>query len=274
MSKNNIKNVKSLLLDSRLITPVRLYTYNVKIVRCDDYVQVYYYYDKKVRHNIKNLDINSLKKSNANGFFEEKNKIQDRNIIRTRLNCQRLAKANSKYWSSFITLTYADNMEDILKAKKDLEYFITNIKKYKKDFKYIAIPEFQKRGSVHFHILTNLSKEDSNLIYNQKDNKKFYHIKYWTKGFTKVDFIDKDVKKIIGYISKYMTKDCDDRLFCIRRFTSSQNLIKPIEEFIDTSTNYNYLNEILKNKNVIYTNNYLDFENNNVCFVEYHEEGI
>ena len=64
MSKNNIKNVKSLLLDSRLITPVRLYTYNVKIVRCDDYVQVYYYYDKKVRHNIKNLDINSLKKSN------------------------------------------------------------------------------------------------------------------------------------------------------------------------------------------------------------------
>lgn len=274
--KNSTESVKSLLLDSKLITPVRFDTYNVKILRCNDYIQVYFYSDKKVRNNAKNLDINSLKCFSPG---EEKevnfeNKIEDRNIIRSKLNCQRLAKTNSKSWESFITLTYAENMQDIFKAKKDLEYFITNIKKVKKDFMYIAIPEFQKRGSIHFHLLTNLSKEDNNIIYVQKDNNKFYHIKYWVKGFTKVDFIKNDIKKIIGYISKYMTKECDNRLFNVRRFTSSQNLIKPIEEFIDTSINFNYLNEILKDKDVIYSNSYLDNENNEVYFVEYHNERI
>lgn len=275
MHKENCKNVRSLLLDSRLITPVKFDTYNVKIVRCNDYIQVYFYSDKKVRNNIKNLDINSLKFSSPgvrNPNASIPGQIEDRNIIRTKLNCQRLAKANSRDWKSFITLTYAENMQDILKAKKDLEYLVTNVKKYKKDFKYIAIPEFQKRGSIHFHLLTNLSKED-NIIYIQKrNNKNYYHIKYWKKGFTKVDFICNDIKKIISYISKYMTKECDNRLFNIKRYTSSQNLIKPIDEFIDTSINSNYLNKILKDKKVIYTNSYLDNENNEVYFVEYHNE--
>lgn len=277
MYKNNKKNVCSLLLDSRLITRVRFDTYNMKIVNCNGYIQVYYYTNKKVRNNIKNLDIDNLKNNltspgkNTTNDKSISSEIEERNIIRTRLNCQRLAKANSKDWKSFITLTYAENMQDVLKAKTDLNFFVKNIKKVYKDFKYIAIPEFQKRGSIHFHLLTNLSSE-SILIYKQIDNKKYYHIKYWNKGFTKVDFLKNDIKKIIGYISKYMTKDCDNRLFNIKRYTSSQNLIKPIEEYIDTtSINNNYINKILKNKELIYSNTYLDNENNEVCFLEYME---
>ena len=36
----------------------------------------------------------------------------------------------------------------------------------------------------------------------------------------------KDIN-IIGYLSKYMTKDIDNRLFGKRRYLYSQNLVKP-----------------------------------------------
>lgn len=275
------ENFISLLLDSSLITRVRFTTYSCKIVRCGDYLQVYYYSFKQEKKTtdleqleIKNLDINDLyckDDKKISDMSKTENKIEHRNIVRTKLNCQRLAKSNSKDWKSFITLTYADNMQDLKQAKKDLYYFCKNVQKKKKDFKYIAIPEFQKRGAIHFHLLTNLSIEDKNIITQQKDNKKYYDVKYWKKGFTSFETINGDVKKIIGYISKYMTKECDDRLFSIRRFTTSQNLVKPITEYIDIDIEEqrNYFIKLLNDKECIYTNNYLDSTENDVIFREY-----
>lgn len=283
------ENLMRLLLDSSLITRVRFSTYGIKILRCGEYLQVYYYStfrekkDTTIENDfeIKDLDVNDLhidnesliSQSNEN-ILESSNKIEHRNIIRTKFNCQRLAKANSKDWSSFITLTYSENMQDLKQSKKDLYYFCKNVQKKKKDFKYIAIPEFQKRGAIHFHLLTNLSKKDKLIITQQKDNKKYYDVKYWSKGFTSVEFIKGDIKKIIGYISKYMTKEYDDRLFSIRRFTSSQNLNKPTIEYIDVNdeTQRNHLLKLLNNKECIYSNNYLDNSNNDVIFKEYKQK--
>lgn len=283
--KQTLKNAPSLLLDSRLITGVRFTIYDYKIVRCGDYLQVYFYSKKQVRNDIKNLYINDLKnKGNQIKFdFQESNKnndcvknnnlndIEHRNIIRTKLNCQRLAKANAKDWTSFITLTYAENMQDIKQAKIELNYFIKNVKKVKKDFKYIAIPEFQKRGAIHFHLLTNLSLQDNYIIIKQKDNNKYYNVKYWSKGFTSFEPLYNDLKKVIGYISKYMTKDCDSRLFGIRRFTSSQNLIKPVEEYINIQErkHLDYFLDLIQNKQCIYENTYQDNFDNDISFKEY-----
>ena len=283
--KQTLKNAPSLLLDSRLITGVRFTIYDYKIVRCGDYLQVYFYSKKQVRNDIKNLYINDLKnKGNQIKFdFQESNKnndcvknnnlndIEHRNIIRTKLNCQRLAKANAKDWTSFITLTYAENMQDIKQAKIELNYFIKNVKKVKKDFKYIAITEFQKRGAIHFHLLTNLSLQDNYIIIKQKDNNKYYNVKYWSKGFTSFEPLYNDLKKVIGYISKYMTKDCDSRLFGIRRFTSSQNLIKPVEEYINIQErkHLDYFLDLIQNKQCIYENTYQDNFDNDISFKEY-----
>ena len=277
LNKNNsFECLKRLLLDSSLITPVRFSEYDYKIVRCGNYTQIYFYSQKKSNNsNIENLDINGLKSislTSDNKNLVRSNSIRYDNITRTKLNCQRLAKANSVYWKSFITLTYALNMVDIKKSKKDLEYFITNIKKVKKDFKYICIPEFQKRGAIHFHLLTNLTLQDNYIIYKQKDNDKYYDIKYWNKGFVKIDFVENDLKKIIGYISKYMTKECDNRLFGFKRFTSSQNLIKPIIEYVNTSSDLdtNYLINLLSDSKCIYNNIYKDIYNNDVTFYEFY----
>lgn len=284
--------VLSYILDSRHITRVRFNAYDFKIVRCGDYIQFYYYADRKVKDNIKNLDTEDLKKDNSiieDFVYDieqeenqeensipgiEPNKISDRSIIRTKLNCQRLAKSNASEWKSFITLTYSENMQDIKKAKKDLEYFIKNIKKIKSDFKYIAIPEFQKRGAIHFHLLSNLDLQDNNIIIKQKSNKKYYDVKYWNKGFTSFELLKGDIKKIIGYISKYMTKECDNRLFSIRRFTSSQNLVKPQEEYINVlnQTELDYFKNLLESKECIYENNYKDYFDNEVTFMEFKNE--
>lgn len=269
-------DMASLLLDSKLITRVKIQKYTYKMVVCGDYTQCYYYKNQKIRQDKETFDIDGLHKCKKKAYVSnttEEKKIKDRNIIRTKLNCQRLAKANAKEWKSFITLTYKENMTDVKQAKIDLNYFVKNIKKKKTDFKYIAIPEFQKRGSVHFHLLTNLSLTDTNIIVKQKTNDNFYDVKYWAKGFTSFENVTGDIKKIIGYIAKYMTKDCDDRLFDIRRFTSSQNLVKPVTEFISMRDNKQrkYLFDKIGNKEPIYTNTYYDAFGNEVIFMEFLE---
>ena len=266
----NKQNLESILLDSRLITRVRFDKYNYKIVKCGKYLQVYYYKQAQIKET-KKLNINRLKKISSDN--EEKT-IRNNNIIRTKLNCQRLAKANSNEWKSFVTLTYSENIQNMAQAKKDLSYFLKNIQKIKKDFKYIAIPEFQKRGAIHFHLLTNLSLEDKNIVVRQKDNKKYFDIKFWNKGFTSFEMLDSDIKKVVGYISKYMTKECDNRLFAVKRYTASQNLIKPKEEYIDLNDKQqrDYFLKIIERKNCIYSNTYIDYSGNEVIFSEFIEK--
>lgn len=244
--------------------------YNYKVVVCGDYVQVYFYNKTRLKDSIKDLDVNALKKNDFESDFQD-NEIKTKNIIRTKLNCQRLAKTNSHLWTSFITLTYAENMTNLKQAKLDLNYFIKNIKKSKKDFSYIAIPEFQKRGAIHFHLLTNLSIQDDYIIIKQKGNEKYYNVKYWNKGFTSFEPVKGDIKKIVGYISKYMTKDIDNRLFGIKKYTTSQDLIKPKEEYIDTENeeHLKYFLDLLKDKECIYNNVYKDNFDNDVVFKEF-----
>ena len=47
------------------------------------------------------------------------------------------------------------------------------------------------------------------------------------------EIMNGDPKKVVGYISKYMTKDIDDRLFGHRRYFYSRNLEIPKESFVD-----------------------------------------
>ncbi len=300
-----------LILDSRLITGVRFKKYSYKIVRCGDYLQVYYYKNPRQckKTGLEKLDINNLSKKKSTYSVDKRKislltgykcyfydyyhtgakirsnrskKIEERNIIRTKLNCQRLAKANAKEWKSFITLTYAENMTNVKQAKKDLNFYIRNVRKKFPDFKYIAIPEFQKRGAIHFHLLTNIECGTDLVplnplikLYN-KDSKSwkeiiYYDLKYWAKGFSQAEPVDGDIKKIVGYISKYMTKyDFDERLFDFKRYTSSQNLIKPVTEFISMRdfNERNWLINQMKDKECIYNNSYLDVFNNKVEFME------
>ncbi len=271
------------ILDSKLIITTKLNSYDIKLVDLGEYVQVYYYANKKVRSRAKDKSDLELSKANINTFFDNKEKkkdinlkdgntIESRNIIRSKLCCQRLAKANMNDWRTFITLTFADNVIDVNLATKKLRNFIDSVKRVKKDFKYLCIPEFQKRGAVHYHLLSNIAYDDTSLIYTQEDNKKYKHIKYWNEGFSSIEVIRDDAKKVVGYISKYMTKDIDDRLFNHRRYLCSRNLNTPKESYIniDNEKELEYYKKITQDLNIIYQNEYINpYDNTTVNFLEF-----
>lgn len=282
---------ETILFNSSLISKYegveRRVLFDVKIVKCGDYIHVYQFFntrskvnkrdeDKKI--NIKKIDTDNLTKVSSSDRVEEVKPILLANAIRSNLNCQRIAKTNRDSWETFITLTFKENLTDIVQANKIFNAWVSNVRKLKKDFKYIAVPEFQKRGAVHYHVLSNLGREDTNIIYLQKervgkakDLTTIYDVKYWTKGFARVDFIKSDYKKIYGYICKYMTKDIDNKLFGKHRYFNSQNLVKPQTEYLDLTKkeDYDYFMKLTNNKSVEYTSDYKDiYTDSNVTFYE------
>lgn len=274
----------SLLLDSKLISPTFFKKYDIKIVDCGDYVQVYYYQNLMTKKQekddfdlqLKRTKIDSALKTenNKHNNSSELKQIEVRNIIRSKLQCQRLAKANSRKWRIFLTLTIAENLGDLKEANKKFRYFVDKVRRIKKDFSYIAIPEFQKRGAVHYHLLCNIDINDENLIYSQEDNPKFKHVKYWHEGFTEIEVVRGDVKKIVGYISKYMTKEIDNRLFSHHRYFYSKNLKLPKESYIDTTNEKEeeFYKKIIQDKDLIYQSEYINsYNGTSVVFLEFNK---
>ncbi len=272
------------ILDSRLIVATKKKAYDIKLVTCGDYVQLYFYENKKTvtqKQDTTDLELQKNKIDLSNDIKRENIKIEvpweetisEKNIIRSKLECQRLAKANINEWETFITLTFEENITDLEYANKRFKYFIDKVRRVKKDIKYLCITEFQKRGATHYHMLCNISINDTSLIYSQEDNPKFKHIKYWTDGFTSVEVIKKDAKKIIGYIAKYMTKDIDNRLFNRHRYFYSRNLIKPVANYInlDDTIDNDFYQKIIQDKKLIYENEYINpYDNTKVSFLEYY----
>lgn len=261
-------------LNSRVI-------YNCKIIHCGDYTQVYFYDNIKSK-NVAEKDkpiIKSIDEIDTENLYKKENKnelktIMVSNAYRSNFNCQRICKANADVWESFITLTFKENLKDVSIANKKFNAFVSNVRKKKKDFMYIAVPEFQKRGAVHYHLLSNLSKTDTDIIIKQKGTKEsdnFYDVKYWNKGFSAVDFIKNDYKKIFSYISKYMTKDIDNRLFGKKRYFFSQNLNQPKIDYLnlDNEKDFEYFMYLTQKSNIEYESEYEDiYTKNTIKFLE------
>ena len=283
------------LLDSSLISqynekirsPDRRIIYDCKIIKCGDYIQAYYFSDKRSvlnkdlkedklpKFNIQDIDLDNIYKESR---VDSPKQIMLANAIRSNLSCQRIAKTNRHVWESFITLTFAENITDIAKANSMFNAWRTNVKKIKPDFKYLAVPEFQKRGAVHYHILSNLGVQDKEIILEQQIKKgkavkyeDLYDVKYWTKGYARVDFIKNDYKKIYSYICKYMTKDIDNKLFGKKRYFYSQSLDKPFETYLNLSNekDFDYFMNMFKDTNIEFKSKYQDiYTGQEIEFIE------
>lgn len=289
-TSEGVKHPAAPLLDSSLISEYkdveRRIIYDVKVINCGDTYQIYRFDNTRSKENkrdrdslpklnIKDIDVDNLYKESR---VEQVKSIALSNAIRSNLNCQRLCKANRDSWESFITLTFKENITDIAYANRIFHAWVVNVRKIKKDFKYVAVPEFQKRGAVHYHVLSNLGKNDSGIIMPQKsrtektkDITTLFDVKYWSRGFARVDFIKSDYKKIYSYICKYMTKDIDNKLFGKHRYLSSQNINKPREEYLDLTNekDLNYFNEIMNNSSIDYCSQYKDiYTDTNIEFIE------
>ena len=100
---------------------------------------------------------------------------------------------------------------------------------------------------------------------------KCYDVKYWNKGNARVDFVKNDIRKITGYISKYMTKDIDNKFFGKHRYFYSRNINKPTIEYLDLSNerdNAHFIN-LIKEYGVDFTSSYNDRFDNTISYIEY-----
>ena len=268
-------SLASLLLDSSLIKESNKNCYQIKLIRVGEYYQLYYYNRLRIKKD-KNLE--EIKKKIDNDFLIKKDNyidkpdkkiIEEKNINRSKFQFQRLVRANENKFKTFITLTFKENITDVKDANYQFKKWVIAIRQLKKDFLYIGVPEFQKRGAVHYHLLTNLDiKENHNIIIPQKDNKNCYDVKFWPYGFSSV-FNVKNIN-VVGYMSKYMTKSCDNRLFGHRRYFYSRNLEKPEEFYLDTRKDFDFtlIADLLSNSNVTYENSYLDKFGDVIDFIE------
>ena len=167
--------------------------------------------------------------------------------------------------STFITLTYADNVIDFKKMENDFIKFRQKINKYMKrnydiGFKFIATFERQKRGAWHCHMLTNIKKDyfssvTGDVQYTKKKGSKVktderkkieneFSKRFWSNGFC--DYIElSDNNGTALYISKYMLKDTDDILEIETdiksRYRISRGLNKPIEHYEKLEEEKEYL---------------------------------
>lgn len=178
------------------------------------------------------------------------------NLTRTRNRLFDLVITNKHEWQSFITLTFAENLGDINKANKKFANWVRQMRRactnLEFEFKYLGVPEYQKRGAVHYHLLTNLNV-DSEMLPKQKNRfgKRMYDVKYWNHGFTSAfDLTSTDDNfNVALYIAKYLYKDLDQRLYGRNKILKTNGLLEPVErEYLTSDPMYEQaLEYILEN---------------------------
>jgi len=162
-------------------------------------------------------------------------------VRRLRRDFIRLVQTNlsSKGPATFVTLTFATNAT----LDEGLECFREFYKRAKKEFgndlSHISVPEFQKRGAIHFHCLIWGLDEK----YVKQERSKRYIQSIWARGY--VDIIPTDGSpKLSGYMAKYMQKSLqDERLYGRRAYYYSRNVVSPV--LYKTALVASYAKEIL-----------------------------
>lgn len=166
--------------------------------------------------------------------FREDNLTRSRNLL-IDLACQ-----NYKYFKSFVTLTFADEVYDLDEANKKFKSFITQVRRKYPDFKFLGVPEFQKGGRVHYHLMTNIDvdsviipKREKKHTFNPDKGKhvwlEYYDIKYWKYGFSSAFSLEtmEDNFSVTLYVLKYLYKSPDIRLWGRNKVLASRNLDRP-----------------------------------------------
>lgn len=184
---------------------------------------------RKLKNNIYvNLDTgeyiekkkSDLKKFKTSNFTSVKHSIKNARRV---INCNFFGDLNER----FITLTYADNMQDVNKLYNDFNKFIKRLKYFlgDKNLLYINIVEPQGRGAWHCHLLVKSDK-----IYKLTDLDVYY---LWGKGITYNTSLD-NIDNVGAYLSSYLSNTKEKkgaRLFLypqnMRIMRCSRNCKKP-----------------------------------------------
>lgn len=225
--------------------------YNVNAVVCaNGWVQMRQY-DRPLKYLPEGWEIEPETGGKSNAVLQhhelddEPKEIERRSLNKTKYKLIEYASENINLWHSFITLTFKENETNITDANDYFHKFCTKWKRKKHDFAYIAMPEYQKRGAVHYHMITNLQpdidipKRKPIKTWNPEKFKWFiltyYDVPFWTNskreslGFSSalpLDMTDSNFNVAL-YMCKYLFKEVDNRLYGRKKLLKSNNLKEP-----------------------------------------------
>ena len=167
----------------------------------------------------------------------ELQEISPSSLSRTRHRIIRTINANCHTWldweqrpmrPQFITYTFKENITSLSEANPLFTNYIKRLNYHefaskKSVVKYITVPEFQKRGAVHYHtVFFNLRP-----INQRHEFKTGEFASFWEHGHIKVKKIA-GVPNVGNYMTKYMTKDATDRrLVGRKKYFATRGLIQP-----------------------------------------------
>lgn len=188
---------------------------------------------------------------------EDSDTYREKTLRKNKKKVNRLINSNYVAGrSTFLTLTFAENMQDIdyayyqyKKFRRNFEYYLGN------RLKYVAVPEFQKRGAIHFH----LALFDIGYI-PVLDIKRM-----WSHGSVHVKQI-REVEDVGQYMSKYMTKDTSEALRGRKSYFRSNGLNEPV--IITDKKKIEHITSALS-KNVIYDKSFSSDQAGEVHYTKY-----
>jgi len=216
---------------------------HIKVIRSGNFLEIYEY-EKNVpirrrprRDLITKRDRRSITRTSDS-------------IRRAGKSFRRLVRANlvGNETPTLLTLTMYETLP-LSTSSKFFNRFIDRLRRsVGHEFRYIAVPEFQKRGAVHFHILIwGLDHK-----YAQTEHQTRYFSRIWLRGFCDCVVTDGH-PKLAGYLSKYMQKGMSDiRLSGKKAYYASSNILRPMS----TATGNPFIKDIIY-KNLVPVDNCL-----------------
>lgn len=238
-----------------------LRSYNTKIIETNSTFEIWEYLQEPVFCSVnvedkeqKNFEFDddsektqkNLEEKSAVEFYDALKRKQ-KHYEEMRWVIARIIDCNFDDNTKFMTLTFKKNIQDITYTNYEFNKFIKRLNFHlyhvkKQSLKYLAVWEKQKRGAIHYHVVF--------FSFPYIKVKQLQEI--WTHGFVKINKVDVDSKDNRGrYISKYFSKDIDDKDYKQKAFFKSQNLIMPKIKRITKKELFDFSNE-----NVVFTKLY------------------
>lgn len=189
-----------------------------------------YEYEKDLNKSTKQ------RKARINKGYKHSYTRRKDNVRRLRKNFVRLVRSNLT--GNECPLFFTFTMVAVIRIEPAYECFSNFVRrmraKYGQEWSYIAVPEFQKRGAVHFHVLTWGLPQ--NLVYDERDTRAIQRL--WTYGTCDVIKTDGNVK-LASYFAKYMQKALfDERLLSQKSYVCSRNIVRQVSHNLGTVFDY------------------------------------
>lgn len=201
-----------------------------KIVQFGDLIDIYKYQNnvhrQKKTYFRKNTRRNSLK-----SIFRSKS-----SITRTKKNFVRFVYSNVQTKGIPVFCTLTNYQEVNLSLGYDyLRFYIRNLRKNFGQISFIAVPEWQKSGRLHFHcLLWGLPKH---VVETERHTRILQ--RQWARGYLDVRSANDQSIFLALYMAKYMAKAMQDRRILNKRaYSSSYNCAKVLQNGSNTMSHY------------------------------------